>query len=81
MKENTYDCITTQRDLIEEFDSLRVMILNSNPYVSLGNLMVEKKDYQRAEHFYSQALPLENENWSNQIKILNNLIEICSKTN
>lgn len=66
--ENTYHYITTRRDLIEEFDSLRVMILNLNPYVSIGNLMVEKKDYQRAEQFYSQALSLKTDN-TGQIKL------------
>ncbi|UJR26624.1 hypothetical protein I4U23_007942 [Adineta vaga] len=76
INENTFDLIATQRQLIEEYDSLRVTTADSNPYVALGNLLLDKKDYDRAEHFYLKGLETEKDNGSSQMKILTQLSRV-----
>lgn len=79
--ENTFDLIGTRRQLVDEYDSLTGTIQDSNPLFSLANLLLEKKDYQKAEHFYQQVLQTEEANQQRQLNLLHKLAQIYTKTN
>ena len=79
--ENTFDLIGTRKQLVDEYESLTGTIQDSNPLFSLANLLLEKKDYQKAEYFYQQVLQREEANWQRQINLFYKLVQIYTKTN
>ncbi len=78
---NTFDLILKDRTLIEDYDSLCEMTIDSNSFIALANLLLDKKDYDRAEQFYLKDLELENDTGLHQVKILNKLSQLFAKKN
>ena len=75
-EENLAQSISNNEQLIDLMNYLRDKIADENPLVALGRLMLEMGSYDRAEYFYLQTLPIEQDNWMRQAAILNNLGKI-----
>jgi tetratricopeptide (TPR) repeat protein len=73
--------ILTDRTLIEDYDSLCEMTIDSDSFIALANLLLDKKDYDRAEQFYLKDPELENDIGLHQVKILNKLSQLFAKKN
>ncbi|CAF1049606.1 unnamed protein product [Adineta steineri] len=77
--DNLSDLISTNPELLNRTNIMRKKLIDENPTVSMGRLMLEMGSYDRAEYLYFKAIHQEKNNWKRLTVVYNNLANVYYK--